>query len=606
MECIYKCFSGRNIQKVGSTFKTTTASTEEYQKALGELKSTFSGVGKMAIGLINPTALFQQAMSSVSNFLKGSKAAWEAQSKAEEKLSLKMQKTTQSSAEEIDAIRKVTSAQEKMGVISKNIQTAGATELAGYIQKGEHIKSLIPLMNDLIAKEHGLSASQSDATSMAQLMGNALKGEVQGLEACGVKLNEAQKEVLKYGEESEKVAILSEAMKTSIGGVNEALAATPEGKMQKHTHAMKSLQARIGSLYEKVMISLMPLFDTVSKKIDVIVSLFETHQGKIVAVVNTVANICSVGFDMITGVIASAVSGVAWLYEVIESGFPILVGLAGILAVVAQNLIITSIQLGMATLKTMLFNTWTMIISKSKLVWTAIQAGLNLVMSLSPFGMLMVGIIGVVAAISFLRKNFESVEVFFQNSFDKIIIGWLKFKKMLGLGNKEEHQAEIDKLNANIDNRKKQLEENANNQEQPPAETPEKVGSIGGYTLPVFGIGEQSTAGGYSQETPYIPTAQDYGFTGIEETNLSTTTTKFTQQESFLNNDSQGINNPETSHMVSSISAGGNTGKSITINLGSMIENLIFNGEFETNREDMQKEVENALMNVLQMAYSAQ
>ena len=56
---------------------------------------------------------------------------------------------------------------------------------------------------------------------------------------------------------------------------------------------------------------------------------------------------------------------------------------------------------------------------------------------------------------------------------------------------------------------------------------------------------------------------------------------------------------------TSAIATGGRRSTSITINLKSLVENLVFEGGYEQNRDEMQRDLESALIRVLQMANSA-
>lgn len=57
---------------------------------------------------------------------------------------------------------------------------------------------------------------------------------------------------------------------------------------------------------------------------------------------------------------------------------------------------------------------------------------------------------------------------------------------------------------------------------------------------------------------------------------------------------------------VSSIATGGSRSTSITINLKSLVERIVFEGGYEGSRDSMEKDLESALIRVLQMANSAQ
>ena len=53
------------------------------------------------------------------------------------------------------------------------------------------------------------------------------------------------------------------------------------------------------------------------------------------------------------------------------------------------------------------------------------------------------------------------------------------------------------------------------------------------------------------------------------------------------------------------IATGGSRSTSITINLKSLVDQLVFEGGYEQSRDEMQRDLESALIRVLQMANSA-
>jgi hypothetical protein len=72
--------------------------------------------------------------------------------------------------EQIRSITDLASAQQKLGVIGDEIQLSGAQELSTYLTKTSNLKKLIPAMNDMLAQQYGLNASQEQAVTVAQMM----------------------------------------------------------------------------------------------------------------------------------------------------------------------------------------------------------------------------------------------------------------------------------------------------------------------------------------------------------------------------------------------------------------------------------------------------
>ena len=59
-------------------------------------------------------------------------------------------------------------------MIGDEVQLSGAQELATYLGKAESLQKLMPVMNDMLAQQYGLNASQEQATQVAAMMGKNL------------------------------------------------------------------------------------------------------------------------------------------------------------------------------------------------------------------------------------------------------------------------------------------------------------------------------------------------------------------------------------------------------------------------------------------------
>lgn len=125
--------------------------------------------------------------------------AYNAQIEAETKLAKVMRNTMGAAQAQVDSIKALTAAQQKLGVIGDEVQLAGAQELATYLSKTESLKTLIPVMNDMLAQQYGLNASQEQATQIASMLGKVMDGQVGALSRYGYKFDKAQEKILKFG-----------------------------------------------------------------------------------------------------------------------------------------------------------------------------------------------------------------------------------------------------------------------------------------------------------------------------------------------------------------------------------------------------------------------
>lgn len=235
-----------------------TGQTEDLGNAAMKAKSKLASIGGAFIAANQALEFVKKATDKMREYADANKA----QQEAEAKLAQVMRNTMGARADEIEGIKELASAQQKLGVIGDEVQLAGAQELGTYLGKADSLKKLMPVMNDMLAQQYGLNASQEQATQIASMMGKVMDGQVGALSRYGYKFDEAQEKLLKYGTEEQRVATLADVIGQSVGGMNEALAATPEGKIQQAANSMGDIKERIGAIWVQIQTKLMPVMES--------------------------------------------------------------------------------------------------------------------------------------------------------------------------------------------------------------------------------------------------------------------------------------------------------------------------------------------------------
>ena len=237
--------------------KQITGQTDELGNAAERAKSKLAGIGRGFIMFNQAMEVAKKAADKMREFTEANRA----QQEAEAKLAQVMRNTMGASYDEIASIKELASAQQKLGVIGDEVQIAGAQELGTYLSKADSLKKLMPVMNDMLAQQYGLNASQEQATQIASMMGKVMDGQVGALSRYGYKFDEAQEKLLKYGTEEERVATLAEVIGQSVGGMNEALANMPEGNLQQVANKMGDIKERVGAICVQIQTKLLPVMD---------------------------------------------------------------------------------------------------------------------------------------------------------------------------------------------------------------------------------------------------------------------------------------------------------------------------------------------------------
>lgn len=81
------------------------------------------------------------------------------------------------------------------------------------------------------------------------MLGKIMNGQTGALSRYGYSFNEAQEQILKFGTESERAAVLADVVSESVGGMNAELAKTDAGKAKQAANAFGDLQEEIGAVF---------------------------------------------------------------------------------------------------------------------------------------------------------------------------------------------------------------------------------------------------------------------------------------------------------------------------------------------------------------------
>lgn len=598
----------------------------QLDKALGKFNVKAQSTPKLmerinsaAFKINNIFQAVQNTVGKIASAAREYKAANLRQVEAETRLAQVMRNTIGASDEEIQSIKDLASAQQKLGIIGDEVQLAGAQELGTYVAKKDTLAKLIPAMNDMIAQQYGFNATQESAVNIATMMGKVMEGQVGALSRYGYSFTEAQEQILKFGTEEQKAATLAEVVRQAVGGVNEALAATPEGKMKQVSNAMGDIKERIGNIIVRIESALMPVMEkvvswtegvmsTIESSMSSVVQWITSHADTISSVLSGIFNVVTTSLGIVFRILRGVIGFVSGAISLMSDIYPVIIGVASAVGIltIAMNAAKISMLAQEAILNILIVKE-TIVAGVTK-IWTGVQAAFNAVMALNPVVLIVAGVIALIGAIvsvcrhitgwgslwkgvmGFMKYSFfafvDAIKLYFTtyiNGFmiglDKIKLGWYKFKEAMGLGDSAENQAAIEQINADVEARKKAITDAADavaNNAKKAKESlqgiemgwkkSEKSTSAADGTGAKVGINKQLAAdvnGGFGDPTK---------------------------------------DNTETSATTNAIATGGTRNTNVTINLGKMAD-ITFNGSVSENAQELTSQLEEILLRIL---YSAQ
>lgn len=237
---------GAKVQSsVGKSFGNVQKHLKNSQKSARNANKAFSKTGS-ALKKLGAAAIAYVGINAVKNKLNECTEAAKAQIEVETKLETVLKQRTNATDKQVKSILKLTAVQQQLGVIGDEVQIAGAQQLSTFVNSTKSVETLLPAMNNLLAQQKGLNASQGDAVNIGNLMGKVLQGQTGALTRVGITFTKAQEQVLKYGTESERAAMLAKVITDNVGEMNKALAETDQGIIQQKVNALGDMKEVIG------------------------------------------------------------------------------------------------------------------------------------------------------------------------------------------------------------------------------------------------------------------------------------------------------------------------------------------------------------------------
>ena len=344
----------RELKKVKSP--SLIHASEEFKR----FGSTLTHIGR------NATIAGAALIALGSKFVSAAIKAQQSQTKLEEVMKSMMG----ASKKQVAEINKVIDAEAKTGVVGKTAQRSGAQQLATYLHSTEALKKLTPAMNDLAVQMHGTNVTQEDMINTANMFGKVYSGQVGALRRAGVSFDKAQEQVLRYGNEEEKAAMLAQVISQNVGNMNQKMAQTPSGQLAQARNQIAGMSSQIGATLLPALGKLAAWVSTnILPKVQALISFLQAHPVMAKIAIG-IAAVLAVGGPLIV-MIGAVVSAIGVLLPVIGAiSLPMIAIVAAIAAVIAAGV---ALYTHWAQVKARAAQEWNAIKSDAVKIWNAIK-----------------------------------------------------------------------------------------------------------------------------------------------------------------------------------------------------------------------------------------
>ena len=437
--------------------KGVKAMDRQLEKAGNQIKAFGNRVKAGMKSLAKWAAIGFGALTAAAGvFIKQSIDAAKDKLKADKMLETNLMKQANFKKEHIQMLKDEASALQDVGVVGDDVAVAGAGQLAVYKLKAEQIKTILPVIDDMVAKEKDFNGTQEDAIAMADVFGKVVEGKTKGLVKYGVSLTDAEEKLFKTMKREQRAEFLNKKLTAAIGGTNKALRETDEGKIVAAKGAWGDMQAELG---KKLMPKLGAIAEWFHSKIPAIQDFILSLADKVEELVTKAEPYITQIKDMFGKIFEKVKPALEETWKILSD--------AGTVAIdIAQGIInnwdrispiVYTLVGAITAYKVVMFGAWVyttamVAITKVKMAWDAAQAAatgtltvkqwlLNAAMNANPIGFVITAIALLVGGIWLLCKNWDLVKIKVKefwakldnNPIGKVIKLFLKFGNPIGL-----------------------------------------------------------------------------------------------------------------------------------------------------------------------------
>lgn len=234
------------VQKVSqSTGEKLAALQPTFQKMALAGTAAFAGIVAGAKSSINAYAEVERAQRQLSNAVIG---------------------VSKGTKEQLEQINALTGALEKKAGVDADSLTMGVAQLSTFGLSTDAVLNLTKSLADLTVNQDGVNAGSEAYISNANVIAKALNGQFGILEKSGIRFTEAQKSLIEFGTESEKVAAINEGLAQNLRETTDTI----DGIDLANAKAARSFE----NISENLGKALAPAFAELAAKVTPVIEKF--------------------------------------------------------------------------------------------------------------------------------------------------------------------------------------------------------------------------------------------------------------------------------------------------------------------------------------------
>lgn len=211
---------------------------------------------------------------------------------------------THATREQLQQTEDLATALEKKGVLDADNIKQGLAQLSTFGLSNKAVQALGGSLADLAVNQFGVSASGEQLSDSANMIAKALNGQFGILEKSGIRFTAAQKAIIEFGTEEQKVAAINEGFAQNLKYTNDIARKTAEGAIAALNVSFGNMLEAIGGVIAKALV---PLLEKIKPVVDALVDWASKNPQLVTAIIGVGAAIAVA--TLAVGALALAFAG---------------------------------------------------------------------------------------------------------------------------------------------------------------------------------------------------------------------------------------------------------------------------------------------------------
>lgn len=252
VETLYRLRDGTTdvLRRISGAYRTNAQTAEESSRRIeaanlrqrSSLSGVLAKVSRLRFAYFAVAGVIFGAARAIAQYTRAASD----QENAEARLAVSLRNGAGATEEQLQALKDLAAERQRITRFGDEQTISAQAQLATFRLTSEEIAQLTPRVQDLAEGTRRLGRENVDLEQSAILVGRAVTGNVGALTRYGVVLTDSQRQAIQFGDQSERVAAIMEALDDNFKGLATSLTPFEQASLSTQ-NALGDLRERFGA-----------------------------------------------------------------------------------------------------------------------------------------------------------------------------------------------------------------------------------------------------------------------------------------------------------------------------------------------------------------------